>query len=82
MRTTRNTVLLAGAVAFFAACGGSGNGDVTITTDNPPAGAAAGTVRTAPMNGPDASVGAQSQVAAGGMERPRAEGMASPLRER
>ena len=49
MTRIRNLLLCASTLVTFAACGGSGTGDVTIATDDPPPGSKASPTQTAPI---------------------------------
>lgn len=51
MRTMRITLLFGCALALCAACGGSGTGDVTIATDDPPANGKSAPTRAAATEG-------------------------------
>jgi hypothetical protein len=49
MTTIRTLLVCAGTLVLIAACGGSGNGDVTIATDDPPPGSKSTGMRSGPL---------------------------------
>lgn len=49
MTTIRTLLLCAATLVSFTACGGSGNGDVTIATDDPPPGSKASPGQAGPV---------------------------------